>query len=83
MGTTMSGDNQAKRRGTALRAKRELEQMSDWELECGLASSTAFDQGQRSIADRILRARYVGFEAGTVRWILTIAVGAGVIAMLE
>jgi len=80
----MSGANQAKRRGTpALRAKRELEQMSDWELERGLASSTAFDHDQRSIADRILRARYAGFEAGTVRWILAIAVGAGVVAMLE
>jgi hypothetical protein len=79
----MSGDNQAKRRATALHAKRELEQMSDWELERGLASSAAFDDDQRSIADRILKARYGGFEVGITLWILAIALGAGLVALIE
>jgi hypothetical protein len=30
-----------------------------------------------------LRTRYAGFEAGIIPWILAIAVGAGVIALLE
>ena len=69
---------------TELRAlKGELEQMSDWELERGLASSVTFDGDQRSIADRILRARYAGFEVGVTLWILAIATGAGVLALLE
>jgi hypothetical protein len=63
--------------------RRELEEMSDWELERGLASSKAFDHDRRVIADRILRARYAGSEAGITLWILAIAVGAGVIAWLE
>jgi hypothetical protein len=71
------------KRPNELPLTRELEQMSDWELERGLASSTAFDHDQRSIADRVLRGRYAGFEAGIVRWILALAVGAGVIALLE
>jgi len=57
--------------------------MSDWELERGLASSTAFDHDRRSIADRILRARFAGSEAGITLWILAVAVGAGVMALLE
>ena len=80
-GTPMGEDT---KRPNELRAiTRELQQMSDWELERGLASSTAFDDDQRSIADRILRTRYAGFEAGIIPWILAIAVGAGVIALLE
>src|SRR5262245_61355066 len=54
----------------------------DWELERGLASSAAFDDERRNIADRILRARYAGFEVGVTLWILTIAFGAGVIALI-
>jgi hypothetical protein len=38
--------------------------MSDWELERGRASSTGFDHDRRSIADRVLRARFAGSEAG-------------------
>jgi hypothetical protein len=79
----MGEDIEAKRRPDELRAiTRELEQMSDWKLERGLASSTAFDHDRRSIADRVLRARYAGSEAGITLWILAIAVGAGVIALL-
>jgi uncharacterized sporulation protein YeaH/YhbH (DUF444 family) len=59
----MGEDIGAKRRPDELRAiARELEQMSDWELERGLASSTAFDHDRRRIADRILRARYAGSD---------------------
>jgi hypothetical protein len=80
----MGEDIEAKRRPNELRAiTRELEQMSDWELERGLASSTAFDHDRRSIADRILKARYAGSEAGITLWILAVAVGAGVMALLE
>jgi hypothetical protein len=80
----MGEDIEAKRRPHELRAiTHELEQMSDWELERGLASSVAFDDDQRRIADRILRERYAGSEAGITLWILAIAVGAGVMALLE
>src|SRR4029078_608957 len=47
--------------------------MSDWER--GLAASTAFDHDRRNIADRILRARYAGSEAGITLWILCISYG--------
>ena len=61
----MDGDIEANRRPDELHAiTRQLEQMSDWKLERGLAASTAFDHDRRSIADRILRARYAGSEAG-------------------
>jgi hypothetical protein len=57
----MGEDIEAKRRPNELRAiTRELEQMSDWELERGLASSTAFDHDRRSIADRILGRDLLG-----------------------
>jgi hypothetical protein len=80
----MSEDNEAKRRPTTLRAiKRELEQMSDWELERGLASSAAFDDDRRSEADRILTTRYAGFEVGITLWIFAIAFGTGVMALIE
>jgi hypothetical protein len=72
------------KRPAELRAiQRELEQVSNWELERGLASSTAFDHDQRSIADRILRARYAGSDANITLWILAIAFGAGVMACLS
>jgi hypothetical protein len=80
----MSEEQVAKRRPVELRAiKRELDQMSDWELERGLASSAAFDDDRRSVADRILTTRYAGFEVGITLWILAIAFGAGLMALLE
>jgi hypothetical protein len=80
----MSEENEPNRRPAELRAiQRELEQMSDWELERGLASSTAFDHERRSVADRILTARYGGSDANITLWILAIAFGAGVMALLE
>jgi hypothetical protein len=83
-GRLMDEDIEAKRRPDELRAiTRQLEQMSDWKLERGLAASTAFDHDRRNIADRILRARYAGSEAGITLWILGIAMGAGVLALLE
>lgn len=57
--------------------------MSDWELERGLASSLGFDHDRRNVANRILRERYAGLEAGVALWIMAIAAGAGVIALLE
>ena len=57
--------------------------MSDWELERGLASSLGFDDDRRNVANRILRERYARLEAGVGLWIMAIAVGAGVIALLE
>jgi hypothetical protein len=41
---------------------RELEAMSDWELERGLASSLGFDDDRRTAASLILRQRYAGTE---------------------
>jgi hypothetical protein len=80
----MGEDIEARRRPNELPAiTRELEQMSDWELERGRASSTGFDHDRRSIADRVLRARFAGSEAGITLWILAVAVGAGVMALLE
>lgn len=57
--------------------------MSDWELERGLASSTGFDQDRRVVDNRILRERYAGPERGIAFWILAVAAGAGVVALLE
>jgi hypothetical protein len=79
----MQEDIEAKRPAQLSTIRGELERMSDWELERSLASSTVFDHDRRSIAERILRARYAGFEVGIAPWILAIAVGAGVIALLE
>ncbi|HET7852110.1 MAG TPA: hypothetical protein VFK91_05130 [Methyloceanibacter sp.] len=62
---------------------RELEAMSDWELERGLASSLGFDDDRRRVADRILRNRYAGSERSVALWILAIAAGAGIVALLE
>jgi hypothetical protein len=57
--------------------------MSDWELERGLASSLGFDHDQRNVANRILRERYAGPEAGVALWIMAIAAVAGLVALLE
>ena len=57
--------------------------MSDWELERGCAASLGFDDAQRMAADRILRERYAGAEAGVAFWIVVVAAAAGVIALLE
>ena len=62
---------------------RELGAMSDCEPERGLASSLGFDHDRRNIANRILRERYAGPEAGVALWIMAIAVGVGLIALLE
>ena len=62
---------------------RELEAMSDWELERGVASSLGFDDDRRTAANLILRERYAGTEHRVALWIVAIAVGAGVIALLE
>ena len=43
---------------------RELEAMSDWELERGLASSTGFDQDRRVVDNRILRERHRVLDIG-------------------
>ena len=57
--------------------------MSDWELERGLASSLGFDDDRRTAANLILRERYAGTERRVALWILAIAVGAGVIVLLD
>jgi hypothetical protein len=57
--------------------------MSDWELERGLASSLGSDNDRRTAANLILRERYAGTERRVALWILAIAVGAGVIVLLE
>ncbi len=62
---------------------RELEAMSDWELERGVASSLGFDDDRRMVASRILRERYAGTEHRVALWILAVAAGAGIIALLE
>ena len=78
------GDSGEAWRVTRLRAiTRELEAMSDWELERGLASSLGFDDDRRMVANRLLRERYSGTEDGVVLWILSIAVGVGMIVLLE
>ena len=62
---------------------RELEAMSDWELERGCAASLGFDDDRRMVADRLLRERYAGPEAGVALWIMAIAAGVGLFALLE
>ena len=61
----------------------ELEAMSDWELERGCAASLGFDDDRRMVADRLLRERYAGPEAGVALWIMAIAAGVGLFALLE
>jgi hypothetical protein len=79
MGNGVDAEQPARLRAIA----RELEAMSDWELERGLASSLGFDDNRRMVANCILRERYAGTERGIALWVLAVAVGAGVIALLE
>ena len=79
----MARESEARRRDTLSTISRELGAMSDWELERGLASSLGFDHDRRNVANRILGERYAGQEAGIFVWIMAIAAGAGVIALLE
>ena len=79
----MARDSEARRRDKLSAINRELEAMSDWELERGLASSLGFDHDQRNVANRFLRERYAGVERGIALWILSITAGAGLVALLE
>jgi hypothetical protein len=79
----MGRESEARRRDKLSAINRELGAMSDWELERGLASSLRFDNDQRNVANRILRDRYAGTERGIALWILAIAAGAGIVALLE
>ena len=79
----MGKDGEAKRLDELSTITRELEAMSDWELERGCAASLGFDDGRRMVADRILRDRYAGPERGIALWILAIAAAAGVMVLLE
>ena len=79
----MGKDGEAKRLDELSTITRELEAMSDWELERGCAASLGFDDGRRMVADRILRDRYAGPERGIALWILAIAAVAGVMVLLE
>jgi hypothetical protein len=56
--------------------------MFDWELERGCAASLGFDDDRRMVAGRLLRERYAG-PAGVALWIMAIAAGTGLIALLE
>jgi hypothetical protein len=76
-------ESEARRRDKLSAINREMGAMSDWELERGLASSLGFDHDQRNVANRILRDRYAGTERGIALWILAIAAGAGIVALLE
>jgi len=76
-------ESEARRRDKIGAINRKLGAMSDWELERGLASSLGFDHDQRNVANRILRDRYAGTERGIALWILAIAAGAGIVALLE
>jgi hypothetical protein len=76
-------ESEARRRDKLSAINRELEAMSDRELERGLASSLGFDHDQRNVANCILRERYAGTERGIALWILAIAAGAGIVALLE
>jgi hypothetical protein len=79
----MGRESEARRRDKLSAINRELGAMSDWELERGLASSLFFDHDRRNVANRILRKRYAGSERGIALWILMIAAGAGLVALLE
>ena len=79
----MARESEARRRDKVGAINRKLGAMSDWELERGLASSLGFDHDQRNVANRILRDRYAGTERGIALWILAIAAGAGIVALLE
>ena len=79
----MGRESEARRQDKLSAINRELGAMSDLELERGLASSLFFDHDQRNVANRILRERYAGSERGIALWILIIAAGAGLVALLE
>jgi hypothetical protein len=79
----MDRKSEARRQDKLSAINRELGAMSDWELERGLASSLGFNHDQRNVANCILRERYTGPEAGVALWIMAIAAGAGLIALLE
>ena len=79
----MDRKSEARRPDKLSAINRELEAMSDWELERGLASSLGFDDDRRAVADRILRDRYAGPERRVALWILAIAAGACMMALLE
>ena len=79
----MSKETHARHRDKLGAIARELDAMSDWELERGCAASLGFDDNRRWIANRILRERYAGPERGIGLWILAIAAGTCVIALLE
>lgn len=79
----MGNNNDAKRPDELRAITRELEAMSDWELERACAAALGFDDDRRMMASHILRDRYAGPEAGVALWILAIAAGATVIALLE
>ena len=53
--------------------RRELDKLSDWELERGLASAEAFDHEQRVMADWLLSQRYAGAEHGVAFWVLVLS----------
>jgi hypothetical protein len=67
----MGRESEARRQDKLSAINRELEAMSDWELERGLASSLGFDHDQRNVANRILRERYAGPEAKKPAALLT------------
>jgi len=79
----MGRDSEARLRDKLSAIDRELGAMTDWELERGLASSLGFVNDQRNVANRIHRDRYAGTERGIALWILAIAAGAGIVALLE
>jgi hypothetical protein len=60
----MGNQSEAKRPDELRAIARELEAMSDWELERGCAASLGFDDDRRMVANRILRYRYAGPEVG-------------------
>jgi hypothetical protein len=71
-------------RPSSFALKRELERLSDWELERGLASAEAFDHEQRVMANRLLSERYAWAEQGVAFWVLVLSllaacVGAAVL----
>jgi hypothetical protein len=82
-GTLMANESDAEQPDKSSAIARELEAMSDWELERGCAASIGFDHDRRCVANRILSERYAGPERGIALWILAIAAGAGVVALLE
>ena len=79
----MGRESEARPRDKLSAINRELGAMSDWELERGCAASLGFDDDRRMVADRILRDRYAGPERRVALWILAIAAGAGMVALLK